>query len=121
MPEKHCFFECRNQPMDFCRLIADGYTAAFVVGEPEGLWINRVLYEQRIRIPDDFSVVSMEYPRVSDCLTPPHTTLAQDFAGLAKAAVELLGELMVHDYRATDRLVPYRMIERGSVKTIPGA
>lgn len=53
-------------------------------------------------------------PRISENLTPPHTTLSQDFEALARQAVDLLEALTDHR-AAADVSIPYRLIERRSV------
>ena len=77
----------------------------------------RQLYEEGIRIPEEFSLLSLEHPSVSENLIPPHTTLSQDFPELARRAVALLDNLIGHR-AATDIMVPYRLVVRRSVRRL---
>lgn len=116
-PEALSFFRDRPAPA-FRRLLEAGVTAAVCVGELHGATVSRRLHEEGLRVPDDFSLLSLELPLVSENLTPPHTTLSQDFDGLAKRAVGLV-ECLIERRPAADVSIPYQLIERGSVRALP--
>ena len=42
------------------------------------------------RVPEEVSLVTYELPRLSENLTPPHTTLDFDYAGMAERAFQQL-------------------------------
>ena len=78
----------------------------------------RNLQKAGVRIPEDFSLLAMEYPSVSENLVPSHTTLAQNFKRLASEAVNLLEKIMNHSPGLKDIDIPYTLIERESVLDI---
>ena len=115
-PEAFCYFSDRPRPVG--RAWRDtGITAGICVGELHGAVAARQLYEEGIRIPEEFSLLSLEHPSVSENLIPPHTTLSQDFPELARRAVALLDNLIGHR-AATDIMVPYRLVVRRSVRRL---
>lgn len=112
-PERFSFF--RDYPAPGFRNLLDlGVTAAICVGELHGAIVARKIHEEGLRVPEEFSLLSLEMPRISENLTPPHTTLSQDFEALAEQAVCLLEALIDHRV-ASDVSIPYRLIERRSV------
>lgn len=114
-PEDLCFFGAVTDMPDFHSLIASGVSALIAPGELCGIRVACELNNRNIRVPDDLSLVAMEYPEISENMIPPHTALSQDFQVLAHEAVSLLDMLVKKDFSATDRLVPYFLIERHSV------
>lgn len=119
-PENCCFYNVCKHPPDFRGLIAEGFTAGIAGGEPCGFQLLQHLNRQRIRCPDDFSLVSMEYPEISEFLYPPLTTVSQDFKRLAAQAVQLL-EQHFNPRRlipGKDIHIPYFLIRRDSVKRL---
>ncbi len=100
-------------------LQASRVTALLCVGEPAGITLARRLQKLGVRIPEDFSLVAMEYPSVSANLVPAHTTLAQNFGRLACEAMNLLEKIMNHQPGIDDVNIPYSLIERESVRALP--
>ena len=117
-PEEFTFFRDQGSFPDLRQWADRGVTALIAAGESNGLAFAQQLNSLHIRVPEEISILSMEFPGISERLLPPHTTLSQDFRGLAREAVTLLDLLVEHKPVAGDIRVPYLLIERGSVKPL---
>ena len=91
---------------------ADG---VFCASETYAFRLGRVLRKAGIRIPEDISLMGMEDRELNSLFEPPITAVGQDFAGLAKAAVEELVRAM-NSLPTKNVRVPCILIERASVK-----
>ena len=117
-PEKFTFFRDQEKFPDLRRWVDRGVTALVTAGESRGLSLAQQLNSLHISVPDELSILSMEFPGISEQLIPAHTTLSQDFRGLAREAVLLLDRLIDRKPVSGDVRVPYLLIERESVKTL---
>lgn len=61
-PERFSFFRDRPDP-GFRNLLECGVTAAVCVGELHGAIVARRIHEERLRVPEEFSLLSLEMPR----------------------------------------------------------
>lgn len=95
---------------------SDALTALIATSEDTGIILMHCLELLGLRVPEDISVISHEALNQSEFLIPPHTTLVQDYAGLANAALAALEGSPASDPRRV--LVPYHLIERESVRTL---
>ena len=68
-----------------------------------------------MRIPENISLMGMEDRELNSAFEPPITAVGQDFAGLAKAAVEELVRAM-NSLPTKNVRVPCILFERESVK-----
>lgn len=118
-PEKNCFFTAGVPFPDFRNMIADGFTAVIATGEQRGIRLMQEFYRLGIRIPEELSLLAMEYPGISGELIPPQTTLSQDFCGLARESLLLLDRLIAREPVAGDVELPYHLVERESVRSLP--
>jgi LacI family transcriptional regulator len=103
------------------RVLRGKPTAIVAVGEGAGLTVARALEILRVDVPGDVSLLSFEQPAVSEHLTPPHTTIAQDFRVIAERAIYLMREAGEgsRKRRTSPRVeIPYKLIERESVQTL---
>ncbi len=117
-PEVFCFFRDQGRFPDLRRWGECGVTALIAAGETNSLSVAQQLNSFRIKVPEELSVFSMEFPGISERLIPAHTTLSQDFRGLVREAITLLDRLIGRKPVAGDVRVPYLLIERESVKTL---
>ncbi len=117
-PENDCYFNVLHTLPDIRALVADGVTAVIACGEMNGIMLASELSRRAVRVPEELSILSMEYPTISPRLIPPQTTLSQDFDGLARAALQLLERLIAREPVAEDVYVPYFLIERESVRAL---
>jgi len=76
-------------------------TAIFAAGEETALGALRALYQARIRVPEEISVVSYD-DNIGEYLYPPLTSVAQPLKEVAQAAVDIIVDKL-HDADATDR------------------
>lgn len=93
-----------------------GLTALIATSEDTGIILMHCLDLLGLRVPEDISVISHEALNQSEFLIPAHTTLMQDYVRLADAALMALEDASGSDSRSV--LVPYRLIERQSVRSI---
>lgn len=117
-PEAFSFFRDQSRFPDLHHWVDCGVTALITAGETNGLSVAQQLNTLHIKVPEELSVLSMEFPGISERLIPSHTTLSQDFCGLAREAISLLDRLIDRKPVSGDVRVPYLLIERKSVKTL---
>ncbi len=65
-------------------------TAVFAANDHLALGVLRALGEQGRRVPEDVSVVGFDDVPESAYFRPPLTTVRQDFAALARTALDVL-------------------------------
>ncbi len=80
-------------------------TAIFAANDHMALGVLRALYERDRRVPEDVAVVGFDDTAESGYYIPPLTTVRQDFAGVGRAVVQLLVELLNSGSRSSDRVV----------------
>ena len=68
------------------------------------------------RIPDDISLVASERSMYSRYAIPPQTTITQDYAAQAAAVADLLDARLRGDAFPRHTVIPYRLLERDSVR-----
>ena len=68
------------------------------------------------KIPQDISIISTEVAFFSPYATPPHTTLSPDYQEMAKKVVEIFKASLTGNITKKVIEIPYRLIERNSVK-----
>ena len=91
-------------------------TAVFVANDQMALGLLRALHEGGIRVPQDVSIVGFDDIPESEFLTPPLTTVRQDFAEVGRKSIALLLDLMDTGPRAeAERIVvPPVLVTRSS-------
>ena len=62
--------------------------ALLIAGEDMLFQTNYAVNMLGLNVPDDLSIISYENYYASACMTPPHTTVAQNFEQLAALAVQ---------------------------------
>ncbi len=117
-PHRFMHFFAWHELPDFVALKKQGITAFVCAGEMTGVFVARGIHLQKLRIPEDFSLLGMEYVRISQALLPAQTTLVQNYSELAFHALELLEQLIRGETPAGDITVPYSLIERESVGSL---
>ncbi len=88
----------------------------FISGDEKALGAYNAIHECGLRIPDDISVVGFDDIPVSRYLTPPLTTIRQDFRGLAYALVDCASRLIEGEQGGRGVEVPTELIIRGSTR-----
>ena len=97
------------------RVLEAGCTAGICVNGAYGPKAAKTLLQLGRRIPEDFSLISWEYPGISEFMSPAHTTCAPDYREMARQAFSLLMDMIEGKDCPEQRLVPFKMIERESV------
>lgn len=96
------------------------YTAAFVASDVFAIEFLNFLLDKGVRIPEEFSLVGFDNIPLADCIRPGLTTVSQDLAKRAQAAVELLQELIDGKTTGRQELLPVELVVRDSVCDIRG-
>lgn len=98
-------------------------TAVIAEGETVGVPLNYAFYRLGIKVPEELSVITFEDPMNSQYMTPPQTTIFQNFAVLGQAVAETIADLCASEFRWPK--VPEcrvlncsQLIERKSVRNI---
>jgi DNA-binding LacI/PurR family transcriptional regulator len=90
-------------------------TAVFAANDQMAIGVLRALVEAGRRVPDEVSVVGFDDIPEAGFLSPPLTTVRQDFEALGEHAMRMvLGSLKGHLVRS--RLVPPQFIARESTR-----
>ncbi|MEJ2853061.1 MULTISPECIES: LacI family DNA-binding transcriptional regulator [unclassified Saccharothrix] len=91
-------------------------TAVFAANDHLALGILRAMHERGRRVPEDVSVVGFDDVPEAEFFIPPLTTVRQDFAAVAREALDLLLAQVVDGAAAdTRRTIAPALISRGSV------
>jgi DNA-binding LacI/PurR family transcriptional regulator len=97
-------------------------TAVFVASDIIAAGLVVAARSMRVRIPTDLSVVGYDDIPAARHLSPPLTTVRSPLADMARAAVDLIIEVMKdHDVRPRHVVVPAGMIIRESAESPPKA
>lgn len=106
------------------RLIAadPSVTAVFCANDEMAAGVLRALGEAGRAVPDDVSVVGFDDIPIAAYLSPPLTTVAQDFPAIGRELVAMLLRQMETGERDNEhRLIPTRLVVRQSSGPAPGA
>ena len=96
--------------------LASGITALIDVAH-ESTPLLALLREQRIRVPEDLSIIAYENPASSAWQPPPLTTIAFDTPSIARDAVRLMEEEF-HERNSRTIVVPSKLIVRESTAPV---
>jgi DNA-binding LacI/PurR family transcriptional regulator len=97
------------------RLAADPrVSAVFAANDQMSIGVLRAMAEAGRRVPEDVSVVGFDDIPESEFLTPPLTTIRQDFTVLGQAALRLLVGAMSKDFPPEAQIVPPKLVQRKS-------
>ena len=91
-------------------------TAFLCLSDVMALGVMRAIHELGYSVPEDFSVTGFDGIPIAGYTTPGLTTIEQDMEEVGYRAAEVLQNLMKKSNKNKDVYVPYRFVERGSVK-----
>ena len=92
-------------------------TAAFVTADVITMGLIKGLKQQRVRVPEDLSIVSFDDVYLAQMAYPALTTVHQDIGEKGKQAVQLiLNAAKSKEHRHTECILPLRLVERESVR-----
>lgn len=102
------------------KLLRRDPTAMIVCGEGIGIQAHYALTLLGKKIPDDISLIAFESPGITRFLTPPLTTINQNYHELAAMSGELIAGLEAEGDRSTPRIClrSCELIVRESVKDL---
>ena len=89
-------------------------TAVFAANDHLALGLLRALGEHGRRVPEDVSVVGFDDVPESAYFRPPLTTVRQDFAALARTALDVLLGLVNGDEQPRRSTIPPELVVRAS-------
>jgi len=97
-----------------------GVTAVFAANDQMSLGLLRALHEAGRRVPEDVSVVGFDDIPEAAYLTPPLTTIRQDFGEVGRRSLDLmLAQLATGNRMDSKLLVPAQIVVRESTAS-PG-
>lgn len=95
-----------------------GYSAVFAVSDVYAVEMIHFLQEHKIAVPGDISVVGYDDSSLCENCYPRLTTVGQDPAARAQAAVHALRGLREGTFVECVQMLPVRLIVRDSVKEV---
>ena len=104
-----------SAPPALARLLArePGITAVFALSDEMGAAVVNELQRLGRRVPDDVSVLGFDNTRTSQHVHPALSTVAQPLVRMGELAVQSL-----LDHNSGSRILPHRLIQRGSTAVV---
>lgn len=93
-------------------------TAIFALSDMVAIGVIRAINDVGKKVPDDISVVGFDGIVLADYVTPRITTIQQDSKMIANRSVELLVKHTHYDLDGDHEMIPYKLLERESVREI---
>lgn len=90
-------------------------TAVFASSDNIALGFLKMLYAHNLRVPRDYSVVSYDNSAADSLFEPALTSIEQNSAALASAAIDLLFARLEEDRRSAERAEPVSTILRPKI------
>lgn len=97
------------------KVIQSGATAIISSGESEGQRMAYVLSLFGKKVPEDISLITYEWPHVSEYCIPPQTTLCQNAQEISRKVLGILESCGNGGKVPTNTLIDYKLIPRESV------
>ena len=98
------------------QMLKQGIDALFCPGGNAGMIASYALSLFNKRIPDDISLIASERTVFSRYMTPPQTTISQDYSILAEYAVRIIDARLQGCPQPQETVLPYKLIRRNSTK-----
>ena len=92
-------------------------TGLIVIPGDTALAVSRALNDLGKKIPDDISLVTLEYAGVCENWYPPLTSLCRDYPRICTTALDLIVNWLNHK-TVNDVFIPSELIYRDSIKNI---
>ena len=99
-------------------MLASGIDGVLVPSEKFALPVLKAFRQLGVKIPEQISMMGLEYDFASGFLFPALTTIRQDYEGLARESVAMLKKLMDGKTVTASIRRPDQLIERDSVRRI---
>ena len=75
-------------------------------------------YEEGFTVPDRFSLIGYDNTKTAEMAVPPLTTISQPLYSMGRKAFEMLRTEMEQGKKAVNMILPYKIVERDSVRSI---
>ncbi len=96
----------------------DGATAFMCLSDVMALGVMKAINDLGYSVPEDFSVTGFDGIPITEYTTPSLTTIEQEMEEIGYYAAETLCELAKYPQQCKNVYVPYRFVERNSVRTL---
>jgi LacI family transcriptional regulator len=90
-------------------------TAVFAISDEMAVGALSYAYQQGIKVPDKLSVIGYDDTQIAEMAIPPLTTIHQPIYEMGERAVKML---LNDDETKGSIIMPYRIVERDSVKSM---
>ena len=94
------------------------YSAAFCASDVYAIEFMNYLIDHGVKIPDDLSIIGFDNIKECEIVRPRLTTIKQDINARAKAACEVLDELINKKKDVKNIILPVEIVERDSVEKL---
>lgn len=95
------------------------FTTIFAIADVMAIGAIRALRENGLRVPEDVSVMGMDGLPLGSYLVPQLATIGQSVHRLAQRSVEILLSCIEDGSAACYETVPFEVLQRESVRSIP--
>ncbi len=93
-------------------------TAIFAANDINAIYGSQAITDHQLRIPDDISIVGFDDIEMAKMVTPPLTTVRVYKEEMGSIAVRKLLGIINKSEKLVTAVIPIRIIERGSVKSL---
>ncbi|WP_100330455.1 LacI family DNA-binding transcriptional regulator [Bacillus xiapuensis] len=93
-------------------------TALFCASDELAIGAMSEAAEMGIRIPKDLSIIGFDNLPLAEMCIPPLTTVAQPLEEMGETAAKLIFNMLEGQGEVQSKIMPHRIIERGTVKFI---
>ena len=116
-PELLLAYEDENELIEHSlqKLLEQNITSLIIIPGDTALKVGAQLRKKGIKIPEQLSLITREYPGVTEFWDPPLTALLPDYKELASQAINILEKLINREKNVCDVMVPGVLIKRASV------
>lgn len=102
------------------RILKTAPDACFCASETYAFRVGCCLKAAGFRIPEDISLMGLEYPILNENFTPPITAICQNFERIAEVAAENIDGQINRGIPMKGCKIPFTLIERESVRKPDG-
>ena len=96
-------------------------TAVFAMSDVMAVGAIRAIRDRGLQVPEDMSVMGFDGIALGQYLAPRLTTIEQNAALIARRSVEQLLGCIEEHRPPVHEVVPYRLVEGGSVRPLPAS
>lgn len=94
------------------------FTAIFCASDSYAIEVMNYLIDNGVKVPDDVSIAGFDDIPASTIVRPALTTIKQDINIRAQKAMRLLNELIKGENNENNVILPVKLVERESVKSL---